>query len=135
MTICAMCFVSFAAYTSYGICPGCYSSDRLYQWDKLQSATREAKRREQPASLDLRSWLTVLSDHDGKCAYCQVHHAQSIEVVDSAQGLVYGNVVPICAGCREHKRSSWNLAAERVAAYLRGCVAEQLPLSEEEGLS
>lgn len=41
-------------------------------------------------------------------------------MVDPMQGLVSGNVVPICHGCREHKRYGWQTALTRVQAYLAG---------------
>lgn len=118
MTICALCLSAFDSQTSYGLCPDCWSKDRLREWDRLQAAYKESKRRDTPALLQLREWLTVLSDWNGRCAYCQVHWYQYIETVDATQGLVLGNVVPICMGCREHKRVSWDAATSRVRAYL-----------------
>lgn len=120
MTICAMCYAAFESQTSYGLCPDCWTKDRLREYDRLQSAYKEARRRDQPALLELRQWLTILSDFAGRCAYCQVHWYQLIETVDTDLGVVQGNVVPICYGCREHKRVGWQNAASRVRAYLDG---------------
>lgn len=125
MSICAMCFSSFESHTSYGLCADCWTKDRLREWDRLQAAYKDALRKEVPVRLEIREWLTILSDFNGRCAYCMLHWYQHIEMVDSHQGLVYGNVVPVCSGCREHKRASWDVAVHRVQAYLRGDLAAQ----------
>lgn len=123
MTICAMCFSSYESQTSYGLCPDCWTKDRLREWDRLQSATKEARRQHVPALLELRQWLVVLAEWDGRCAYCQVSWYQHIEMVDANKGLVQGNVVPVCYGCREHKRNGWQNAERRVQSYLAGELA------------
>src|SRR5579864_1115207 len=108
--ICVLCYATFEATTMYGLCHACWQKDKLREWDRLQSAYKEARRANVPHTLDLPEWLSILSDFSGKCAYCLVAWYSRIERVDESKGLTKGNVVPICLACREHKLLSWDVA-------------------------
>lgn len=115
---CAICGQMFEARTSYGLCPLCWNRDRLREWDRLTTAQRRAERANLPATLTLVQWLSVLSDFQGLCAYCQEVSFSGMEVVERRLGLAYGNVVPICRACAVHRAGSFDHACERVEAYL-----------------
>ena len=118
--ICVLCYATFEATTSYGLCHACWQRDKLREWDRLQSAYKDARRAKVPATLELPEWLSILSDFNGRCAYCLVSWYARIACVDERKGLVKGNVVPICLACREHKLLSWGEAVSRVQAYIDG---------------
>lgn len=128
---CALCATPFDATTSYGLCPACWSKDRLREWDRLRSATYYATRANVRATLTLPEWLTILSDFRGRCAYCLKDYYSLIERVDMRKGLVWGNVVPVCRACKVHKDSSWDTAVDRVASYLHGDLLD-LPLDDSQ---
>lgn len=115
---CAICGMQFTARTSYGLCPLCLNATNLREWDRLQTATRNARRSGLPATLTLVQWLSVISDHSGACAWCQCVPYRYIEMVRPLGGLTYENVAPICTSCLAHKRNSFELAQDRVLAYL-----------------
>lgn len=117
---CVICGMPFEARTSYGLCPLCWQKDRLREFDRLQSATRQAHRLRVAVRLTLVQWLSTVSDFDGLCAYCQEVPYYFIDMVVQDKGLTYENVVPICRSCAIHKRSSFEGAKKRVVAYLSG---------------
>lgn len=123
---CVICGMPFDARSSYGLCPLCWESSRLRQWDRLQSATHQAKRAGLPATLTLPQLLATISDFNGLCAYCQEVSFSFIDMVDPSRGLTYENAVPICRACQKHKRLSFERARERVRAYLAG---ERVPVA------
>lgn len=132
--ICALCGIQFIATTSYGLCPACWNKDRLREYDRLCSVQRFLTHAGVLAPLTLPEWLSILSDFRGRCAYCLEQRYQLIERVNEHKGLVRGNVVPICRGCRVHKLSSWETAVERVQYYLNGDMS-LLPLTDLEEVS
>ncbi len=117
---CVICGLPFEARTTYGLCPLCISKDRLREFDRVESAKRVADRAKLPNTLTLVQWLSVLSDFNGRCAYCLYHTSALIEMVSTLHGLTYENVVPCCRGCHEHKLHGWDMAVQRVVAYLSG---------------
>lgn len=125
--VCALCNSSFEAHTSYGLCPLCWSRDRLREFDRLESATRKAHRANLPVTLSLKQWLTVTSDYKGRCAFCLEVPYSFIEMVDPHQGLVWDNAVPVCRACAIHKAHSWEEAERRVHAYLVQNIWAPLP--------
>jgi hypothetical protein len=117
---CVICGLPFDARTAYGLCPLCISKDRLREFDRVESAKRSAERAKLPVTLTLVQWLSVLSDFNGRCAYCLYHTSALIEMVAPMDGLTYENVAPICRGCHEHKRHGFETAIQRVQEYLSG---------------
>lgn len=115
---CLLCHHMFESNTSYGLCPQCWSKDRLREFDRWQSACTKANRSHLVVSLTFSEWLTILSECTGRCAYCRVEWFGSIHMDEEAKGLVKGNVVPICRSCQEHKKSGWLTATKRVRDYL-----------------
>lgn len=135
MTTCAICAQPFEAKTSYGLCPLCCTRDSLKEFDRLESATRQTKREGFRATLTLLEWLSILSDFNGKCAYCFDHFAYYIERVDPDRGLGKDNAVPICGACHQHKVHGFDRACARVAAYLQGHVTFRVEGLEWERVS
>jgi hypothetical protein len=127
IAICALCWSSFEAHTSYGLCPDCWSKDRLREFDRLEAATTKAHRHKLPALLTLREWLSVTSDFKGRCAYCLEVAYSFIETVHPEQGLTFDNAVPICRACSIHKADSFEAAQRRVEAYLVHNIYEVMP--------
>ncbi len=117
-TTCAICNTTFEARTSYGLCPACYSKDRLREWDRLQSAIKYAHNVNVPADLSLIHWLAVLSDFRGCCAFCEQTTYSFIETMNPVEGLTWHNVVPACRACSYHKRNGFEVARLRVQQYL-----------------
>lgn len=115
---CLICDKAFHSTTSYGICPQCWSKDRLREFDRWQNACTKATRANLSVSLTLLDWLTILSECTGKCAYCRVDWFSAIHMEDDTKGLVKGNVVPICKVCLEYKKIGWMSAIKRVRDYL-----------------
>jgi hypothetical protein len=116
---CCICGLTFEARNSYGVCGKCYSSDRLRAFDKVESATRQARRNGIfPVLLTVPEWLSILSDFAGSCALCRKATATKILRFDRTKGLTYGNVVPSCASCEEHHINGFDTAQERVRLYL-----------------
>lgn len=117
-TICVICATSFEARTSYGLCPSCYSKDRLREWDRLQSAIKYAQRDNLPNSLTLLQWLGTVSDFRGQCSACQIMPHSTIEMINPLAGLVWDNIVPMCRSCSQIKRTGWHNACTRIMTYL-----------------
>jgi len=124
--ICALCWSTFQAHTSYGLCPDCWSRDRLREFDRLESAKVKAERHNLPITLTLREWLATTSDFEGKCAYCQEIPYSFLEMVNPDAGLTWDNVVPVCRACSIHKACSFETAQNRVQAYLRRPIVDSL---------
>ncbi len=118
MTICALCYANFEAHTSYGLCPQCWSRDKLREYDRLESAEYKARKQHLPATLTLAQWLATTSDFNGKCAYCLELPYHFITMVEPDKGLTWENAVPICRACAVHKECSFDVASLRVKAYL-----------------
>lgn len=127
--ICALCWSTFEAHTSYGLCPDCWSRDRLREFDRLESARAKAQRQNLPTTLTLREWLATTSDFSGKCAYCEEVPYSFVETVNPDLGLTWDNVVPVCRACSVHKVLSFDVAQNRVAAYLRHNVVTELEVA------
>lgn len=127
---CVICGLTFESRTSYGLCPLCWSKDRLREWDRVQSATRSALRANRPATLTLVQWLSTVSDFEGLCAYCQEMTYSYIDMVNPALGLIYENVVPLCRACAVHRRSSFEDAKIRVLKYLLGQGPVRYPIDQ-----
>ena len=130
--ICALCWSSFEAHTSYGLCPDCWSRDRLREFDRLESATTRAQRHFLPATLTLQEWLATASDFKGKCAYCQEMPYSFIETVNPYLGLIWDNTIPVCRAFSIHKADSFEVAQNRVNAYLRRNVLTPDNVAEDE---
>ncbi|HEY7417683.1 MAG TPA: hypothetical protein VH593_21050 [Ktedonobacteraceae bacterium] len=126
--LCAICGTTFEARHSYGLCPACWSRDRLREWDRLETARRYALRNHLPATLTLTQWLSVCSDFGGSCAYCHEMSYQRIDMVIPERGLAYDNVVPICLACLHHKEHGFEAAIQHVRGYLACDRVAQLPL-------
>jgi hypothetical protein len=118
LTICAICSTRFEAKTSYGLCSTCYSKDKLREWDRLQSAIKRAQHENLPTTLTLVQWLSTVSDHLGRCAFCQQAPHSTIETIFHSAGLTWQNVVPCCRSCAEIKRVGWEKICVRVMQYL-----------------
>lgn len=125
--VCALCSSSFEAHTSYGLCPDCWSRDRLREFDRLEAAIKVAHRKKLPVTLSLRQWLTVTSDFKGRCAFCLEMPYWFLEMVDPYQGLTWQNVIPVCRACSIHKANTWEAAERRVHAYLVENIWAPLP--------
>jgi hypothetical protein len=118
MTICVLCCVPFDARTSYGLCPLCYSKDRLREYDRVESSRHHALRNNLPATLTLQQWLACLSDFAGLCSYCGLVPFSVIEIVDERKGLSHNNVVPSCRVCSHYRKQPFEQAEIRVRQYL-----------------
>jgi hypothetical protein len=117
-SICALCYAQFEASTAYGLCPLCWSKDRLREFDRVMTALKHARRDDLPATLEFIEWLVILSDWRGRCAYCDTPHYAAIEMVERWRGLVRENVVPACWSCDVHVRNGWQEAEDRVKSYI-----------------
>ncbi len=100
------------------LCPRCWSKDTLREYDRLESAKRQAQRSGLPATLMLGEWLAIVTDWRGLCAYCQESYYSAIDLYRPGEGLTASNTVPICRACSVHKSSGWETAIGRVAAYV-----------------
>ncbi|MEO6891009.1 MAG: hypothetical protein ABI324_18645 [Ktedonobacteraceae bacterium] len=119
-SICALCSSFFEARTSYGLCPACWTRDRLREYDRVASVSTHARRAHAQVTLSLVEWLSVVSDFKGLCAYCLTLPFSRIEMVNPAAGLTYANVVPCCRACAVHKEHTFEAASHRVQSYLAG---------------
>jgi len=128
--ICALCDEEFAARTTYGICPSCFSRDTLREFDRLESAKRHAKRASLPVELTLTDWLATIADFNAKCAYCLTVPFGYLEMVDPLAGLTKKNAIPVCKACQVHKQHSFTAAEQRVRAYLDYDPSQPVPLPE-----
>jgi hypothetical protein len=115
---CVLCGDNFEAMHNYGLCKKCWSRDRLREWDRILSSSKQAEKEGLPYSLLLTQWLSLTSDLKGLCAYCQEYSYSIIEMVDPIKGLVYGNVIPACRACHVHKKHGFNTAEQRVKDFL-----------------
>ena len=131
LATCTICGLTFESRHSYGLCPLCFSRDTAREYDRLEAAIKHARRAKLPVSLTLTQWLSVVSDFNANCAYCLVRPFSHIEMVDLHSGLTRENVVPICLSCQVHKRSSFDIAKRRVAAYLNGDTSFRVEQDEE----
>jgi hypothetical protein len=136
LSICALCFLAFEASTSYGLCQHCISKDALREFDRLETALSAARRAKLPAKLTLPEWLAILSDFSGSCAFCLVRPFERLETMHHVQGVIQGNVVPVCRSCSQHRKEGWATAVERVQRYLSGeegdLVAKRYPVFLDE---
>lgn len=128
--ICAICGYDFESRTSYGICPLCWSRDRLREFDRVHMAIKQAERAKLPATLTLLEWMSIASDFNGLCAYCLEMPFTSITMVVPERGLVRANVVPICRACNKHKQHGFDVAHQRILLYLEQ-EPEEEPASDE----
>jgi hypothetical protein len=118
-TTCTICGKTFTARHTYGLCPSCTSSDRLREFDRVESASRLARRHGiSPVTLTLVDWLATLSDYHGLCALCKRYTANRILMFDPSQGLTYTNVIPCCGACEYHYIHGFDTAIETVKEYL-----------------
>jgi hypothetical protein len=116
---CCICGLTFEARNSYGICTSCFSRDRLREYDRVESAARQAHREHiVPITLTLVEWLSVLSDFAGVCALCKRYGASKILMFDRTKGLIYTNVLPACYACEHHWTNGFEAAREAVRLYL-----------------
>jgi len=115
---CVICKSTFEARTSYGLCPACYSKDRLREWDRLQSAIKHPQRDNLPNSLTLLQWLGTVSDFRGQCSACQIMPHSTIEIISPLGGLVWDNIVPMCRSCSQIKHVGWDNTCTRIMTYL-----------------
>lgn len=115
---CAICTTTFEARTSYGLCPACYSKDRLREWDRLQSAIKHAQQNNLPVSLTLVQFLGTISDFRGMCAFCQLMPHSVIEMMNPYEGLVWSNIAPACRSCSYIKRAGFGTVQKRIEEYL-----------------
>lgn len=133
---CSICGKSFDAHSSYGICSACFSRDRLREYDRVESAVRQARREGIcPISLVLLEWLSILSDAHGVCLLCKRYGASKILMADRAVGLVYANVIPACYACEHHYIHGFDSAKEEIKLYLSKQTLPRLVLpnpNEEE---
>src|SRR5438034_10180793 len=114
-----ICGLVFESRTSYGICTKCYSRDRLREYDRVESAVRQAHREGLvPVTLTLVEWLSILSDAQGVCMLCKRYGCSRILMFDRAKGLVYDNVVPACHACEHHYVYGFDAAKEEIRIYL-----------------
>lgn len=117
---CVLCYTAFESNTSYGLCPHCWSRDRLREFDRLETALHSARRHGYKASLQLHEWMSIIGDFNGYCAFCLVEPLDRLEVICREQGVIVGNVVPICRSCYVHRQDGWEAAVIRVQRYLSG---------------
>ena len=129
---CALCQTEFEAHTTYGLCKRCWSRDRLREFDRLLSTMRSIRRMNVPCTLTLIEWLSVISDFQGKCAFCLVAPYHSIEMLRPAYGLVWGNVLPCCRSCSTHLQHGFETSIARVLAYLNSEPVIHAPSEQEE---
>lgn len=123
-TSCALCGAGYtpavaSAYTTMGLCPGCFSRDHYRELDRLISAKRKLADGT-PDDLTLYQWLAIISAFEGKCALCQLTPYQVLSIWIPALGVTRGNVAPLCRSCAWHKENSFLSAMERVRALLSG---------------
>src|SRR5580765_1296179 len=118
MSICVICGANFQARHSYGLCALCFSKDRCREWDRLIAATKQAEKAKLPIGLLLVPWLSIISDFNGLCSFCEQYTYSVIEMIDPVKGLVYDNVAPICRACHVHRKYGFNTAEQRVKDIL-----------------
>jgi hypothetical protein len=119
MSTCCICSMAFDARHSYGICKNCFSSDRLREYDRVESAVRQARKAGfTPITLCLPEWLSVLSDFAGVCALCKRYGCSKILMANNEKGLTYNNVVPACHACYHHYINGFDAAKEEIMLYL-----------------
>jgi hypothetical protein len=133
-SICCICGLTFTARHPYGLCEKCYSKDRLREYDRVESAAKQAHRQGvSPITLVLPEWLSILSDWRGLCALCKRYSCSRILLFDPNQGLTYRNVIPACGACESHFTRGFDAAKEEARIYLREQTLPRfVPQCEEE---
>ena len=133
MTTCCICGCTFEARHAYGLCPLCFTRDAAREMDRLATATYKAQKQGLVATLTLKQLLSVMSDFNGLCAYCQEYTYSIIEMVEPAKGLTYDNVVTSCKACHVRRNEGYGVAEDRVRQYLSiDRVQHETPQNEEE---
>jgi hypothetical protein len=118
MSTCCICGDTFEARHSYGLCTSCFSRDAARELDRLENAKYKARKRGLVATLTLKQLLSVMSDFNGLCAFCQECTYSIIEMVEPAKGLTYDNVVASCKACHVRRAEGYDFAEARVRWYL-----------------
>lgn len=131
---CVICGEAFKARHSYGLCNLCFSRDRAREYDRVESAIRQARKTGiTPNNLCLPEWLSTISDFMGLCAFCREYTCNIIEMISRDKGLVYDNVVPACRACSKRRKEGYEEAEDRVRAYLSDeRVQHTIPSREED---
>ncbi len=136
-SICTICGKNFDCRTSYGICATCYTPERLREFDRVESAARQARRAGiVPITLTLVDWLAVLSSAHGVCMLCKRYGASKIVMADPKKGLVYTNVIATCYACEYFWHNGFDNARAEVMQYLSEQTAPRfiIPNPNEEEL-
>jgi len=117
--LCGACYVPAvaSAYTTPGLCPGCFSRDHYRELDRVISAKRKLADGA-PHDLTLYQWLATVSAFEGRCALCNLRPFEQLSIWIPALGVSAGNVAPLCRSCAWHKENSFLSAMERVRAVL-----------------
>lgn len=110
--------VNFRPSAFTGLCPLCWDKDRNRELDRILSARHQVQKKGWEASLTLADWLSIITYHGGRCAYCQQVPFSLINLFEPAQGLTASNAVPCCKACSVHKAHSFEAALARVAFQL-----------------
>ena len=118
---CVLCGVQYDAPVHLrgyqGLCPSCWSKDTLREWDRLESAHKRLLPGA-PDALTLAEWLAIVARWRGLCALCEINQFGVLAIWFPVDGLVAGNVAPLCRACEHHRQNSFSLAIDRVSAQL-----------------
>lgn len=124
---CVLCGVLYDApanLRSYqGLCPEHWQRDILREMDRL-AAARDRLPADVPNTLTLQEWLAIIASWEGQCALCRLNQSSVLAIWVPNDGLVAGNVAPLCRACEYHRQHSFLSAMDRVSAQLAVHVAE-----------
>ncbi len=112
------------------LCYPCYHEKRRLI-DLVKFHNYRAKKLGLVNTLTVAQWLSVQTDFNGKCAYCQKEKGDILEhfvPLSYGGGTVRGNIVPACDTCNrkkigQHPAFTKNIPQEdieRVRQYLAG---------------
>jgi hypothetical protein len=116
--LCGAIYTAPASLKSYqGLCSDHWSEDTLREIDRIESA-RKYLQPGMPDILTLAEWLAIVASYCGQCALCEINPSEVCAIWVPVDGLVAGNVVPLCKICHHFKENSFLSAMERVRKQL-----------------
>jgi hypothetical protein len=85
--------------------------------DQIESARKHLLKGAKD-TLTIEQWQAIIASYNGQCALCEMNPVDSCTIWVPVDGLVAGNVAPLCKACHYHKEHSFLSAMERVRTQL-----------------
>lgn len=130
---CVLCLVQYDSTRSHMcrcVCPSCWTPNIRGEIVRVKNAITRARKAGTEATLTLSEWLDIITDFNGKCAYCGQCNFEVLEHFISIKiggGSTSANCIPSCASCNVRKMQNRVMDIpfpiewlNRVANYLKG---------------